>query len=240
MRTDRGRRISGPAGGGRWSGRRRACGAVRRSIRSPVRCRLTKLQRVGRPRPVSLRTMAVHPERAARWSSRRERHPVWELLRHCDFVLVASAVLLSLIGAVMVYSATRVEQIDAGGDPKYYLKRQLALACDRPRGHGRRAPDRLSLARAVGLCDLRPRRAVALVAVLTHFGHTSLGRAAVVLPRPARAATLGVRGPGPHHRAGCLLQPPRDDVPSQHRRRARSRRRYRSCSSTSSPTSAPR
>ena len=35
------------------------------------------------------------------------------------------SVLLSLIGAVMVYSATRVAQLDAGLDPKYYLKRQL-------------------------------------------------------------------------------------------------------------------
>ena len=33
--------------------------------------------------------------------------------------------LLSLIGAVMVYSATRVELTAVGVDPKFYLKRQL-------------------------------------------------------------------------------------------------------------------
>ncbi len=82
--------------------------------------------------------------------------------------------MLSLIGAVMVYSATRVEQLDAGGDPKYYLKRQLAWL-------------------AIGLVVMVVTILIdyhwleqwayviyglvvlALVAVLTHFGHSSLG-----------------------------------------------------------------
>jgi rod shape determining protein RodA len=119
--------------------------------------------------------MAVHPPGvSARWSHRRERHPFWEALRHCDFVLVGSAFVLSLIGAVMVYSATRVEQLDAGGDPKYYLKRQLAWL-------------------AIGLVVMVVTILIdyhwleqwayviyglvvlALLAVLTHFGHSSLG-----------------------------------------------------------------
>jgi len=50
--------------------------------------------------------MAAHyPSVPARWSDRRERHAAWDLLSRCDFILVGSAVLLSLIGAVMVYSA---------------------------------------------------------------------------------------------------------------------------------------
>ena len=119
--------------------------------------------------------MAVHsPSVPARWSHRRERHPAWELVRHCDFILVGSAVVLSLIGAVMVYSATRVEQLDAGGDPKFYLKRQLAwLAIG------------LVVMVVVALIDYHWLEqwayviyglvVLSLLAVLTHFGHTSLG-----------------------------------------------------------------
>jgi rod shape determining protein RodA len=87
---------------------------------------------------------------------------------------VASAVLLSLIGAVMVYSATRVAQLDAGLDPKYYLKRQLLwLAMG------------LVVMVVAALVDyhwleqwayvLYGLVVLSLIAVLTHFGHTSLG-----------------------------------------------------------------
>ena len=85
-------------------------------------------QRVEGLPPLSLPIMAAHyPSVPARWSDRRERHPAWDLVSRCDFILVGSAVLLSLIGAVMVYSATRVELTAVGGDPKFYLKCQLVL-----------------------------------------------------------------------------------------------------------------
>jgi rod shape determining protein RodA len=110
----------------------------------------------------------------SRWSTRRERHPVWELVRHCDFILVASAVLLSFIGAVMVYSATRVGQISIDGDPKYYLKRQLAWVAIG-----------LVVMVVVALIDYHRLEqwgyvfygliVLSLVAVLTHFGHSALG-----------------------------------------------------------------
>jgi rod shape determining protein RodA len=51
--------------------------------------------------------------------TRRERHPILVLLRHVDLALIGSAVALSLIGVVMVYSATRAEY------GHYYLTRQL-------------------------------------------------------------------------------------------------------------------
>ncbi len=97
-----------------------------------------------------------------------------EAVRHCDFVLVGSALVLSLIGAVMVYSATRVAQLDAGGDPKYYLKRQLLwLAMG------------LVVMVVVAVIDyhwleqwayvLYGLVVLSLVAVLSHFGHSSLG-----------------------------------------------------------------
>ncbi len=119
--------------------------------------------------------MAVqYPSVPSRWSARREQHPAWEWLRHCDFLLIASAVLLSLIGAVMVYSATRVAQLDAGGDPRYYLKRQLMwLALG------------LVVMVVVALIDYHWLEqwgyaiyglvVLSLLAVLTHFGHTALG-----------------------------------------------------------------
>jgi rod shape determining protein RodA len=50
---------------------------------------------------------------------RRERHPVLAALRHVDYALIASAVMLGLIGVVMVYSATRSQY------GHYYLTRQL-------------------------------------------------------------------------------------------------------------------
>ncbi|HWF22298.1 MAG TPA: rod shape-determining protein RodA [Acidimicrobiales bacterium] len=42
-----------------------------------------------------------------------------------DVLLACTAVLLSIIGVVMVYSATRSQLILHGDDPRYYLKRQL-------------------------------------------------------------------------------------------------------------------
>jgi rod shape determining protein RodA len=119
--------------------------------------------------------MAVHyPSVPARWSDRRERHPAWELVSRCDFILVGSAVLLSLIGAVMVYSATRVEQLAVGGDPRFYLKRQLVWLVIG-----------LVVMVVVALIDyhwleqwayvLYGLVVLSLLAVLTSFGHTSLG-----------------------------------------------------------------
>lgn len=58
-------------------------------------------------------------------TGRRERHSLLSLLRHVDLALVGSALALALIGVVMVYSATRELQIQAGGDPHSYLKKQL-------------------------------------------------------------------------------------------------------------------
>jgi rod shape determining protein RodA len=119
--------------------------------------------------------MAVHSTSVpTRWSDRRERHPVLEAVRHCDFVLVGSAVLLSLIGALMIYSATRVEMIAAGEDPKFYLKRQLVWLVIG-----------LAVMVVVALVDYHWVEqwayvvyglvVLSLLAVLTHFGHVSLG-----------------------------------------------------------------
>jgi rod shape determining protein RodA len=51
--------------------------------------------------------------------ARRERHYVLSVLRHLDLALIGSAIMLSLIGVVMVYSATKTE------DGHYYMERQL-------------------------------------------------------------------------------------------------------------------
>ncbi len=52
-------------------------------------------------------------------ASRRERHPLVALLRHVDVALIGGTLALSLIGVVMVYSATRSQY------GHYYLERQL-------------------------------------------------------------------------------------------------------------------
>jgi rod shape determining protein RodA len=46
-------------------------------------------------------------------------------LRNYDFVLLAAALLLCLIGALLVYSATRTRLAQAGGNPETYLAKHL-------------------------------------------------------------------------------------------------------------------
>ncbi|MCL4421950.1 MAG: rod shape-determining protein RodA [Actinobacteria bacterium] len=57
------------------------------------------------------------------YRSRREHH-ILSILRHLDYVLLVSTVLVALIGVVAVYSATRDQLIAAGISPYYYLERQ--------------------------------------------------------------------------------------------------------------------
>ncbi len=57
--------------------------------------------------------------------TRRERRSILGYLRHVDFVLVGAALVLSLIGVVMVYTATRSALLQAGLSPHYYVERQL-------------------------------------------------------------------------------------------------------------------
>jgi rod shape determining protein RodA len=49
-------------------------------------------------------------------------------VRHVDPVLIVVALLLATFGALMVYSATLHDQVAAGLDPDYYLKRQIGYA----------------------------------------------------------------------------------------------------------------
>ena len=46
------------------------------------------------------------------------REPTWHRV---DWVLAVTAIALSLIGAVLVWAATRQHQIDLHADPQYYL-----------------------------------------------------------------------------------------------------------------------
>lgn len=46
-------------------------------------------------------------------------------IRHLDFSLILSALALSAIGAIAIYSATRARQVEFGLDPRHFLKRQL-------------------------------------------------------------------------------------------------------------------
>ena len=46
-------------------------------------------------------------------------------LQRLDWVLIGGALALSIIGALLVYSATRSKQGDAGLDPQSYLKKHI-------------------------------------------------------------------------------------------------------------------
>ena len=50
--------------------------------------------------------------------------PTGRYLRHLDLLLLASTLIVSVIGVVMVYSATRTKLQLQGGDPHLYLKHQ--------------------------------------------------------------------------------------------------------------------
>jgi rod shape determining protein RodA len=56
------------------------------------------------------------------WVGRRERAGVW---RRIDWVIAGCALVLSLLGSLLVWSATRPRLLDAGDDPEAYLKRHL-------------------------------------------------------------------------------------------------------------------
>ncbi len=60
------------------------------------------------------------PMRGA-WSTRQ----ILSLLRRLDWVLLCTAGVLSIIGAVLVFSATRVGLAEAGADPQSFLKKHL-------------------------------------------------------------------------------------------------------------------
>jgi rod shape determining protein RodA len=117
--------------------------------------------------------------RQAPYAHRRRRliSRVWDRdspLRHLDGVLVVAVLLLSVLGCLLVWSATRQRAIDAGGDPQAYLKKDvLNLVLG------------LSLATGTALIDYRTLRAYApvlylgsllgLLAVLTPLGSTING-----------------------------------------------------------------
>jgi rod shape determining protein RodA len=52
----------------------------------------------------------------------RERQPLW---RRIDWLILGSALVLSLLGSLLVWSATRPRLLDAGGNPQAYLDRHL-------------------------------------------------------------------------------------------------------------------
>ncbi len=58
----------------------------------------------------------------ARIGPPRERQPLW---RRIDWLIFGSALVLSLVGSLLVWSATRPRLLEAGGNPQAYLERHL-------------------------------------------------------------------------------------------------------------------
>jgi rod shape determining protein RodA len=61
-------------------------------------------------------------------ASLRDRHRVVQLLRHVDLVLLVTPLIITAIGAVMIYSATRLSAPALGLSSHYYLEHQLIFA----------------------------------------------------------------------------------------------------------------
>jgi len=92
-------------------------------------------------------------------------------LRHLDWVLLATVLLLSLLGTLLVWSATQPALIASGADPRTYLMKQLLnIAIG------------LVLMTAVSLLDYRQLRMYAPVL----YGVSLLGLIAVLSPLGAR------------------------------------------------------
>ena len=124
-----------------------------------------------------------------------------------DLILVVATLLVSVIGVVMVYTATRGPLLAQGEDPKSFLKKQglfvvlgfitmaggghLRLPAPRAPGHGPLLADR---ARAGGCL---------------RGGQQRPGRGALVQPGPAAIATLRVRRAGADPGRGVVLRAPR-------------------------------
>ena len=68
---------------------------------------------------------AVSYGREVAVSTRRQRRSVLAVIRHLDYLLIASAFALALLGIVMVYSATRGLLEQEGLSPHYYVERQV-------------------------------------------------------------------------------------------------------------------
>ena len=150
-------------------------------------------------------------------------------LRRLDWVLLGSALLLSVVGTLLVWSATREKQIGFGNDPDTYLKRNLLNIAHRARARVLLLPLRLPAAARVHADPVR-----------------------AVDPRPrvradACRGAAGQRGARVDHPAGRLLHPavgvrqdrdlPRavDDPGGEARRARTSRAASTSCRRSRSP-----
>ena len=70
-----------------------------------------------------IRALPLQRGEFSRIASRRYRHRSW-LLR-VDWVLLFAVLALSVLGSLLVWSATKQRQDDVGADPQLYLKRHL-------------------------------------------------------------------------------------------------------------------
>ena len=133
-----------------------------------------------------------------------------------DFILVIATLLVSVIGVVMVYTATRGSLLAQGEDPKTFLKKQGLFVV-------------LGVITMVVVALIDYRRLEPLANILYWLIVLALlgvfvgrqqrpGRGALVQPRPAAAAALRVRRARPDPGRGVVLRAPRRGRPGLARR----------------------
>ena len=123
-----------------------------------------------------------------------------------DFILLVATLLVSAVGVVMVYTATRGPLLAAGEDPKTFLKKQglfVVLGC-------------ITMV-VVAVLDYRRLEPLATVlywlivlALLGVFavGSSAQGAGALVQRRTTAIAALRIRGARAHPGGGVVLRPP--------------------------------
>ncbi len=117
-----------------------------------------------------------------------------QLALRFDYVLLLSTLFIAVLGALMVYSATRDNLALNGDDPRYYLKRQALYVVVGALVMGVPRPPRLSLARTRERRHLRgghPRPAVNV----RHREQSTRGHPMDPVARRRPGTTVGVRDP---------------------------------------------
>jgi rod shape determining protein RodA len=83
---------------------------------------VTAVDRPSSPHPPIRAALGGQPGLRPTGGLGRGREPLWQRI---DWLIAGSALVLSLLGSLLVWSATRPRLLEVGGDPQFYLQRHL-------------------------------------------------------------------------------------------------------------------